>query len=88
MPPPKGAGKSSYLTAVTEVDQELIEILDVEKILHEITPMSAEVSAEIIDEPLEKDLSDNHEKMCVRNHDFSLEITILNYSVICRKSPL
>lgn len=32
MPPPKGtSGKQSYLTAVTEIDKELVEILDVEK---------------------------------------------------------
>ena len=33
MPPPEGAGKSSYLTAVTEIDNEMVSILDVEKIL-------------------------------------------------------
>nr|WP_136249993.1 chemotaxis protein CheV [Ningiella ruwaisensis] len=46
MPPPTGAGKASYLTAVTEVDKELIEILDVEKILNEISPLSTDVSSE------------------------------------------
>lgn len=35
--PPKIAGKSHYLTAVTRIDNELIEILDVEKVLYEIT---------------------------------------------------
>ncbi|WP_371192658.1 chemotaxis protein CheV [Glaciecola sp. SC05] len=49
MPPPKGTGKASYLTAVTEVENELIEILDVEKILHEISPLSSDVSREIAD---------------------------------------
>lgn len=38
MPPPKGAGDSNYMTAVTEIDGELVEILDVEKILEEISP--------------------------------------------------
>ncbi|MBT1450791.1 chemotaxis protein CheV [Glaciecola sp. XM2] len=47
MPPPKGTGKASFLTAVTEVDDELIEILDVEKILNEISPLSTDVSDEI-----------------------------------------
>lgn len=46
LPPPEGTGKASYLTAVTEVDKELIEILDVEKILNEISPANAEVSEE------------------------------------------
>lgn len=34
--PPKGVGKSNYMTAVTEVDNQLVEIIDVEKILAEI----------------------------------------------------
>lgn len=47
MPPPKGTGKASYLTAVTEVENELIEILDVEKILNEISPLKTDVSANV-----------------------------------------
>lgn len=31
LPPPDGAGKAHYLTAVTNIDNELVEILDVEK---------------------------------------------------------
>lgn len=30
-PPPKGAGREHYLTAVTRVDKQLVEIIDVEK---------------------------------------------------------
>ncbi|GAB2689787.1 chemotaxis protein CheV [Aliiglaciecola aliphaticivorans] len=47
MPPPQGTGRASYLTAVTEVDGELIEILDVEKILNEISPLKTEVSEDL-----------------------------------------
>ena len=47
MPPPKGSGRASYLTAVTEFEEELIEILDVEKILNEISPISTDVSDDI-----------------------------------------
>jgi two-component system chemotaxis response regulator CheV len=47
MPPPSGTGRSSYLTAVTQVEKELIEILDVEKILNEISPLATDVSPEI-----------------------------------------
>jgi two-component system chemotaxis response regulator CheV len=49
MPPPQGTGKASYLTAVTEVENELIEILDVEKILHEISPLNTDISNEVAD---------------------------------------
>jgi two-component system chemotaxis response regulator CheV len=44
LPPPQGTGSASYLTAVTEIEDELIEILDVEKILNEISPLSTDVS--------------------------------------------
>ena len=34
--PPRGVGRDNYMTAVTEVDGKLVEIIDVEKILSEI----------------------------------------------------
>ena len=48
LPPPKGAGRYNYMTAVTEIDGELIEILDVEKILDEISPVNTDVSQEVV----------------------------------------
>ncbi|WP_275096764.1 chemotaxis protein CheV [Sedimenticola hydrogenitrophicus] len=50
LPPPKGAAKGSYMTAVTRVDDELVEIIDVEKVLSEIVAISEDVSDGIIDE--------------------------------------
>ncbi len=47
MPPPQGTGNESYLTAVTEIEDELIEILDVEKILNEISPISTDLSESV-----------------------------------------
>lgn len=47
-PPPKGTGKESYLTAVTEVDGELIEIIDVEKVLSEVIGVSETISSEVL----------------------------------------
>jgi two-component system chemotaxis response regulator CheV len=38
-PPPKGTGRDHYLTAVTEVEGKLVEIIDVEKVLAEVSPM-------------------------------------------------
>jgi two-component system, chemotaxis family, chemotaxis protein CheV len=49
-PPPKGAGRDNYLTAVTEVDGRLVEIIDVEKILAEVSPLPEYVSEEVIEE--------------------------------------
>nr|WP_321242338.1 chemotaxis protein CheV [uncultured Tolumonas sp.] len=48
LPPPKGAGRYNYMTAVTEIDGELIEILDVEKILDEISPVNTDVSEAVV----------------------------------------
>lgn len=50
LPPPQGMGKVNYLTAVTEVDGELVEILDAEKILDEISPIVTTVSEKIVEE--------------------------------------
>ncbi len=48
-PPPKGAGREHYLTAVTRVDKQLVEIIDVEKVLAEVAPTSEEVSHGVVD---------------------------------------
>lgn len=49
-PPPKGSGSAHYLTAVTEVDGKLVEIIDVEKVLSEVSPVIEEISLGVIDE--------------------------------------
>ncbi|AEX21205.1 MULTISPECIES: chemotaxis protein [Vibrio] len=50
LPPPEGAGKAHYLTAVTNIDNELVEILDVEKVLAEIAPVDETMDASIGEE--------------------------------------
>lgn len=50
LPPPEGAGKGNYLTAVTNIDNELVEILDVEKILAEIAPVNEMMDSSIGEE--------------------------------------
>ena len=59
MPPPKGTGgRQSYLTAVTEIDKELVEIIDVEKILEEISPSPTAVSNTFETQTIQQDLGD------------------------------
>ncbi|GAA3585777.1 MULTISPECIES: chemotaxis protein CheV [Marinobacter] len=48
LPPPKGAGREVYLTAVTKLDDKLIEIIDVEKILSEVSPMEEDVTEDVL----------------------------------------
>ena len=50
LPPPQGAGLGSYMTAVTQVDGELVEIIDVEKILSEVNKIKEEISETLKDE--------------------------------------
>ncbi len=49
-PPPPGNGHAHYLTAVTSIEEGLVEIIDVERVLSEITPVSEEVAPSIIEE--------------------------------------
>ncbi|UCL85300.1 chemotaxis protein CheV [Pseudomonas sp. HS-18] len=48
-PPPGGAGRQHYLTAITKVEDRLVEIIDVEKVLAEIVPMNTRVSSDRLD---------------------------------------
>lgn len=56
LPPPDGLGSSSYLTAVTRIDNELIEVIDVEKVLAEVSDISTFVSAPLKSEIPEGDV--------------------------------
>jgi len=49
LPPPKGAGRSHFLTAITRLDDQLVEILDVERVLADIIPYSTQVSDAVLD---------------------------------------
>ncbi|CUB05983.1 chemotaxis protein CheV [Marinomonas fungiae] len=52
LPPPDGTGRQHYLTAITRVNDRLVEIIDVEKVLAEISPYDTRVSDHIIDKDL------------------------------------
>ncbi|KAA1173929.1 chemotaxis protein CheV [Marinobacter salinexigens] len=54
LPPPKGAGKDVYLTAVTKIDDKLVEIIDVEKILSEVSPLREDVTEAIVSKSAER----------------------------------
>lgn len=55
LPPPKGAGKDIYLTAVTKIDDKLAEIIDVEKILSEVSPISDDVTEAVRNKSAERE---------------------------------
>ena len=47
-PPPPGIGHSNYLTAVTTLENQLVEILDVERVLSEIVGLRTEVAEDLL----------------------------------------
>lgn len=51
-PPPRSAGRGHYLTAITRQEDELVEIIDVEKVLAEIVAVSTDVAEEVLDREL------------------------------------
>ncbi len=53
LPPPKGVSES-YMTAVTQIDDELVEIIDVEKVMQEVMGISDKISAGIIDDTVKE----------------------------------
>lgn len=52
MPPPRTTGRSHYLTAITRVDEQIVEIIDVEKVLAEISPYLIDVDTNSLDADL------------------------------------
>jgi len=62
MAPPKATGKGSYLTAITKIDNELVEIIDVEQVMSEICGSHVGVSESVIDETHQEE-GDSKEKV-------------------------
>ena len=52
MSPPKGAGRNHYLTAITRLDDQIVEIIDVEKVLSEVAPALTEVDLGLLDDDM------------------------------------
>lgn len=59
-PPPKGSGKNSFLTAITQMDNQLIEIIDVEKIIASVNPLTQTVSDDILTDEVKAMASNFH----------------------------
>lgn len=59
-PPPKGTGREHYLTAVTQVEGKLVEIIDVEKVLAEVSPMNETMSENVVSKQVAKDAKALH----------------------------
>ncbi len=60
-PPPKTAGKANYLTAITQIEDEgrhqIVEIIDVEKVLAQIIDYDISISEGLLDEALAQEMN-------------------------------
>ncbi|MBL1140456.1 MAG: chemotaxis protein CheV [Proteobacteria bacterium] len=59
-PPPKGMGNVSFLTAVTEVDNELVEIIDVEKVMADVLGFSDHIDEKVTEGTNRDDVKNKH----------------------------
>ena len=71
MPPPTTAGRQHYLTSITKVDDELVEVIDVEKVLAEIVPYDTNISAERLADPI-LERARGREVLCVDDSSVAL----------------
>ncbi|QUX90873.1 chemotaxis protein CheW [Marinomonas sp. A3A] len=59
-PPPKGLSNDNYLTAVCQVDKEMVEIIDVEQILSEVAPTRQDISEGIVNAGVTENAQKHH----------------------------
>ncbi|NOQ93848.1 MAG: response regulator [Methylophaga sp.] len=49
LPPPSATGRNNYMTAITRIDDEIIEIIDVEKVMSEVVGADEAVSSDLVE---------------------------------------
>ncbi len=52
MPPPAATGRSHFLTAITRIDDQITEIIDVERVLAQVVNFTTDISEDVKDEQL------------------------------------
>jgi two-component system chemotaxis response regulator CheV len=59
VPPPEGTGQDHYLTAVAHVDKEMIEMIDVERVLSNVSAARDDQTVEIVESLPEENRQDH-----------------------------
>lgn len=54
LPPPAASGSNNYMTAITKVDDQVVQIIDVEQVLAEVMGINTAVSSSIADDAAEQ----------------------------------
>ena len=52
LPPPAASGRSHFLTAITRIEDKIVEIIDVERVLANVVHFDVAISDEVLDEQL------------------------------------
>jgi len=71
LPPPTTAGRQHYLTAITKVEDKLVEVIDVEKVLAEIVPYNTSIAPERLTDPV-LERARGREVLCVDDSTVAL----------------
>ncbi|WP_299774399.1 chemotaxis protein [uncultured Pseudoteredinibacter sp.] len=69
---PAGVGEDNYLTAVAKIDEKLVEIMDVEKVLDEVNPVDEEIEEDVVPDEV---MHEAHER----------KLLIIDDSAVARK---
>ncbi|MCG4455574.1 chemotaxis protein [Pseudomonas sp. MMS21-TM103] len=76
-PPPAGTGARAFITGVTQIDGAIVQILDIEKVLHEITPaLPEEVDEQLLTEA-ERQLLRGRRVLVVDDSHVALQQTLV-----------
>lgn len=54
LPPPSASGTGNYMTAITKLDDKIVQIIDVEQVLAEVMNINTAVSADLADDLTEQ----------------------------------
>lgn len=76
-PPPSGAGTRAFITGVTQIDGNIVQILDIEKVLHEIAPAPLEEISEQLLSVEERRLLQGRRVLVVDDSQVALQQTLI-----------
>lgn len=75
-PPPAASGKRAFITGVTQIDGVIVQILDIEKVLHDIAPALDEAPVEQLLEAGDSGLLQGRRVLIVDDSQVALQQTL------------
>src|SRR3989338_495116 len=86
-PPPAGSGSKAFITGVTQIDGKIVQILDIEKVLHELAPVVIEELDEQLLSEAERNLLRGRRVLVVDDSHVALQqsmITLRKLELDCQ----